>query len=372
MKINNILKSAISVFLCFSAVLLASCSDKKESAAIYGLDRDGNLKAYMTEGMFSYFLSEQKNKYFAVLRFNDPSITEDTPEIWETKAPDGQTFGEKFMADTLEEARNIVAANTILYSLQSPDDSSESYELPEDYLDYVSALVKQNAIEKYGSVMDFESYLLNFGTTLEDYTNLYIMTANTDLLKDAMFNDATGIYKISDQEIKAYYTDNYYSVRHIFVNTVYDEKIDGTRAPLSDAEKARRESVANEIFEYITSGGSYDSVPGKFNQSFVTVYPSTAQMDISSSTANAPELGEALKKMSVGEVRAVKSSYGYHIIKRVVTIPDEYNKDEKVVTSIRSAIANKIYPEIIDANKDLVYINDDIAGKYSMQTAILP
>lgn len=372
MKFCNIFRAIICVLLVFSMVFAVSCSNKKENAAIYGLDKDAKLKAYMTEGMFSYFLSEQKNKYFAVLCYNDPTITRDTPDIWERKAPDGVSFGEKLYQDVIEEAKNIVAANTILYSLQSPDDSSKSYELPEDYLDYVSALVKNNAIEKYGSVMDFESYLLNFGTTLEDYTNLYIMTANTDLLKDAMFSDTVGIYKISDAEIKKYYADNYYSVKHIFINTVYDEKIDGTRAPLTEAETQRREEVAQNIFSYINAGGSYEAASSEFTQSFVTVYPSTSQMDISSSTANAPELGEALKKMSVGETRSVKSSFGYHIIQRVETNPEEYNKDEKAVNSIRSAIANKIYPEIIDANKDLVYINDDILSKYSMATAILP
>lgn len=372
MKTKNLLKSIICIILSFSAIFLFSCANKKENSAIYGLDENGKLKAYMTEGMFSYFLSEQKNKYFAVLCYNDPTITEDTPEVWERKAPDGVSYGEKFFADVLEEASDIVAANTILYSLQSPDNASKSYELPADYIEYVSALVKQNAIEKYGSVMAFESYLLNFGTTLEDYTNLYIMTANTDLLKDAMFSDTVGIYKISDKEIKDYYKENYYSVRHIFVNTVYDEKIDGTRAPLSEAETARRESVAGDIFAYISSGESYESALKDFNQSFVTVYPSAAQMDISSSTANAPELGEALKKMAVNEVRSVKSAYGYHIIKRVETDPESFNKDEDVVKSIRSAIANKIYPEIIDANKDIVHINEEIVGKYSMSSAILP
>lgn len=368
---KRLFKTILCITLAACALFTFSCSDKRDSYAIYGISPDGKIAAGMTEGMFSYFLSQQKVTYYTVLRFNDPTITADSPEIWEKTSPEGVAYGERFYEDVIKEARELITANTILYSMPSPDGKG-NYTLPEEYTDYVNSLVTKNAIEKYGSVMAFENYLLNFGATLEDYTNLYIMTANVDLLKEAMFDDNTGLYRISEEEKKKYYEDNYYSVRHIFINTAYDEKIDGTRAPLTEAEAAKRKDISGQILSFIKSGATFEEAAESFTQKFVTVYPGAAQMDITSSTANAPELGEALKTMSIGEVRAVNSAYGVHILERVPTDPDTYDDDKETLEAIRSAIANKLYPEIIEANSDIVTVNQDITGKYSLADAIMP
>lgn len=372
MKKLHAAKAAICAILVLSMLFCSGCAGKTKDLALYGTGPDGKVLSHMTPGMFSYFLSQQKSTYFTVLSFNDSSITSDSPEIWSRPAPDGGTYGEKFFEDVLNEAKTLVTANTMLYSLPSADEKKDHYELPEDYLDYVDSLIVQNAIDKYGSVMAFEDYLLNFGTTLEDYTNLYIMTANVDLLKEALFADGTGAYQISDEEKKQYYSNNYYSVRHIFVNTAYDEKMDGTRAPLSPAESAKRTEKATEIYNFILGGGTFEQAAEQFTESYVAVYKGEASMDINSSTTNAPELGDALKKMSVGEVRTVNSNYGIHIIQRTKTDPEAYDDNESVLKAIRNAIVNKLYPEIVAANEDVVTVNEDVVGNYSLATAVLP
>jgi len=187
MKKLHAAKAAICAILVLSMLFCSGCAGKTKDLALYGTGPDGKVLSHMTPGMFSYFLSQQKSTYFTVLSFNDSSITSDSPEIWSRPAPDGGTYGEKFFEDVLNEAKTLVTANTMLYSLPSADEKKDHYELPEDYLDYVDSLIVQNAIDKYGSVMAFEDYLLNFGTTLEDYTNLYIMTANVDLLKEEYY-----------------------------------------------------------------------------------------------------------------------------------------------------------------------------------------
>ncbi|MBR5528652.1 MAG: hypothetical protein IKV97_06565, partial [Clostridia bacterium] len=255
---TNIIKKAVCTLLAASCLFSVSCGQKRSELALYGVGPDGDVMAGMTEGMFSYFLSQQKSQYYTVLRFNDNTITSDSPEIWNRKAPSGKTFGEEFFEDALDEAETLMTANTMLYSMPSADSKKKHYELPEDYLDYIDSLVAQNAIEKYGSVMAFEDYLLNFGATLEDYTNLYIMTANADLLKEALFADGTGAYQITEEEKKQYFANNYYSVRHIFINTSYDEKIDGTKAPASPAETQKRTEKASEILAFIRGGGTYE------------------------------------------------------------------------------------------------------------------
>ena len=352
-------------------LLFCSCSSAKESYALYGQYPNGKIRAYMTEGMFRYFLSQQKASYLQVISYNDETVTGDSEEIWQRISPQGKTYEETFFDETIKDATELVAANYLLYSFSSTSDPNKEYTLPEDYLDYVDSLIAENAVQKYGSLSAFEDYLLNFGATLRDYTELYIMTANVDLLKDALFSDG-GMAQITDEQIKNYYTEHYYSVRHIFVNTSYDEKIDGTRAPLSNAEETKREETAEKIYSFIAAGGSFEEAAETFTESYVTAYPNVNQTDISAKTANAPELGEALKEMEIGEVRSVRSAYGIHIIKRVATDPENYNQDATTVQNITAALKNERYPEIIAVYTPKIVVNEDIVGKYSMASAQLP
>lgn len=376
-RIKFYAEKSILVFLSAATAAIsmtfAGCSGKTDYA-LYAVNEDGKITANagMTEGMFSYFLSQHKGQYYAVLRYNDSSISSDSPEIWTKTAPDGETYEKKFFDDTVDEAKALCAANAILYSMPSAENPKKNYSLPEDYIDYVDALVRQNAINSYGSVMAFESYLKNYGATLEDYTDLYIMTANIDLLKEALFNDETGSMRISEEDKKQYYAENYYSVKHIFVNSSYDEKIDGTRSPLSHAESQKRIAAAEEIYKFINDGGSFEQAKQSFTQSYVTVYDGVSAMDISSETPNAPELGEALKNMELGELRKVDSEYGIHIIQRVETAAENYNANETVASSINSRLSNLRYEELIKQYTDNININYDIVGNYTISAAVLP
>lgn len=366
---NRLIRCISAALSC--ALLFCSCSSAKEKYALYGQYPNGKIRAYMTEGMFRYYLSQQKAIDLQVIMYNDKTVTGDSEEIWQRTSPDGKVYEDTFFSEAVKEATELCAANYLLYSFPSASDPNKSYTLPEDYLDYVDSLIAQNAAEKYGSLAAFEDYLLNFGATLKDYTDLYIMTANVDLVKDAIFAD-NGIRPITDDDIRSYYAENYYSVRHIFVNTAYDEKIDGTRAPLSEAESKKRTETAQSIFAFISAGGSFEEAAQRFTESYVTAYSTVNQMDISAQTANAPELGEALKQMQLDEVRTVRSAYGIHIIKRVETDPNQYNRDETVVSNITAALKNALYPEIIARYTPQIVTNGDIIGKYSMATAQMP
>ena len=105
---------------------------------------------------------------------------------------------------------------------------------------------------------------------------------------------------------------------------------------------------------------------------FALFFPAIRIAATIATTANAPELGEALCEMQIDEVRAVRSAYGIHILKRVATDPDNYNKDESAVNNITSALKNKLYPEIIARYTPQIVANGDIIGKYTMASAQMP
>lgn len=383
-NIKKFITRALCCTLVLSAMLLCtSCSTGEDYTAygsndknkvFYGIDNQGKLVdgTVMTDGMFGYFLSEQKSAFLITLMYNDPELTGDSAEIWQRKAPDGKTYEEKIFAEVTRSAKELVAANTVLYMMPDPNDPKKGYALPQDYVEYVKSLVLQNAVEKHGSVMNFEAYLANFGATVEDYTALYLMTANVDLLKEALFNNQNSSIVFSDAEFQDYYAKNYYCAQHIYVNTATDTKIDGTLAPLSAAESAKRQQIADEIYEFIKSGGTIEQAKNIYTQSYVQVYENYSEMDKNSSTANAPELGEALIKLEVGETGVAKSSYGTHIIRRVETNPENFSKNTNTLSSIYSALSNERYLQILDEQTQRVVANDSVLSTFSMAEAILP
>lgn len=363
--IKNIIKKVLCALICISVAATASCTKKAENHALCGYDtKDKHFDvSCMTEGMYSFFLSQKKSEILPVLVLNYSDFSGEYDELWGLTAPDGKTYEEHFSESILEDAKKIVAANIILY---------ENFEPQQAYLDYITQTVENYAIETYGSVMSFEKYLSTFGATYDDYEKLYLLTWNKESLQEALFGKEAGAMQIPDSSIKQYYAEKYYTVEHIFITTAYQEKIDGTRAPISEAETARRTAVAEEIFEAVKAGASLTDIGNQFTNDYVVVYPNSSAMDSTGETSSAPELGEALKQMEIGEVRSVKSSHGVHIIKRIETNPENYNKSANVVEAIRTKLAEAAFEDLLTGYAQKVVVNEDIVSLHTIASAPMP
>ena len=363
--IKNLTKKILCAVFCLSLLAGASCTKKAENHAICG--HDSKDKHYdvscMTEGMYSFYLSQKKSEYLPVLVLNYSDFSGEYDELWGLTAPDGKTYEQHFSDIILEDAKKIVAANIILY---------ENFTPQQTYLDYIEKTVEDYAIEEYGSVMTFEKYLATFGATYDDYEKLYLLTWNKESLKEALFGAEVGAMQIPEGSIKQYYADNYYTVEHIFITTAYQEKIDGTRAPISEAEAERRKATADNIYEQVKAGATLTDIAENYTYDYVVVYPNTSAMDSTAQTSTAPELGEALKAMEIGEVRAVNSSYGVHVIKRVPTDPANYNKSANIVETIRSKLADTAFEQLLEEYAKKVTINEDIVALHTIAAAPMP
>lgn len=362
---KNIAKKILCALLSIGFIFCFSCTEKTDNHVLCGYNSDGKhmKETCMTEGMYSFYISQKKSEFLPVLVLNYKDFSGDYDELWGLTAPDGKTFEEHFSDIILDDAKKIVAANVILYENFLPQD---------EYLDYMSSSVENYAIEKYSSVMNFEKYLSAFGASYDDYEKLYLLTWNKETLKESLFGDNVGIMQIPNEQIKKYYTDNYYTVEHIFITTAYQEKIDGTRAPISEAEEARRKETANEIFALVKGGASLSEIEKAYPNDYVVVYPNSSAMDSTAETANAPELGEALKQMEIGEVRSVNSTYGVHILKRIETIPENYNKNENIVETIRTKLEEEYFEELLTTYAEEIAVNEELTALHTIAAAPLP
>ena len=365
-KYFSVIKRSVCLLLCavFAITALASCSGNTESLAIYGTSEDGsiNANAKMTEGMFRLYVSQQKGKYLPVLAMNYGYDSDDNlDELWIMKAPDGKTYDEHFNGVIIDDAKRMVAANVMLY---------ENFEIPQGYVDQITATVENYAVSTYGSVMEFEEYLALFEASYEDYKNLYLMTWNVDFLKEGLFAEGNGAMDIPDDAKKQYYAENCYTVEHITVNTSYKSKIDGTKAPLEESETEKRKLLANEIFEQVKNGATIAEIDYNFKNEGVTVYPKATSVDINGESAAAPELTEALRQMEIGETRTVTTSTEVHILRRIETDPEKYANDATLLSNIRTKIVNIAFEEYLDAYCEKVTVNTEVTSKYPLRSAI--
>jgi parvulin-like peptidyl-prolyl isomerase len=119
-------------------------------------------------------------------------------------------------------------------------------------------------------------------------------------------------------------------------------------------------------------GGSFSEAAEIYTEDYVTVYENAAEMDINSTTTNAPELGETLKKLEIGQVGVAKSSYGTHIIKRVSLNPENFDKNEKTVSTIYAALVNQKYLDLLEEQTGRVCVSEEILSAFSLTEAVLP
>ncbi len=354
-----------AIFICTICVL-AQVSCSRTDYPIVTRGSDGKVTGYMTKGIFSFFLSQKKANYLTVLSFNDSTITQDSEDVWNTVSNNGRPYGEVFFDEIVNEAQDMMSAQYILFDVCG-------YELPTEYSTYIENLIMQNAIDKYGSVSAFENYLANFGTSYEDYKNLYFMTTNVDLLKELLYNEETGILRFSEQEKQAYFADNYYTIKHVYVNTTYTDKMDGTKAPLTESEQARRVQTAEKIALDLRSGMDFSQIAEQYNveNSYVSVYDAEMYIDKNAGTS-VKELGEAVSTMAVGEVRTVNSDYGIHIIRRFETDAADYSADETIPATIAASLADMDYPLEIEKFRKNVSINEQVLAEFDIVTALMP
>ena len=169
----------------------------------------------------------------------------------------------------------------------------------------------KDTIESYESREEFDAFLTGIGSTetaLETYFGMYAIL-NLVLEKEA---EDGKILSVSDAETEELFNQEYagkMKVQHILIST---QSLDGYTPARSDAEAA---AIAYDAIKRLAKGESFEDLieelnedPGQTRDSYYVF--GAGEM--------VPEFEEASKKLAVGKytTTAIKSDYGYHIIKR--------------------------------------------------------
>ena len=216
--------------------------------------------------------------------------------------------------DLYETLKERYATNYIIQQIDN-EILNKEYESDSDTDAYVENQLKILKLYYENSDSKLEEALQNAGyKNLDEYKNVIATNYKRELAtKDYVKKD------ISEDEIKKYYDNNVYgeiTVSHILVKLESSDN-------LTDEEKKEAEQKANdkikEIYEKLDSGKAFSEIAKEYSEDAATTSDGgkigTFTKDEMTKKFN-QEFEDAAMALKVGEYtkKAVKSSYGYHII----------------------------------------------------------
>jgi len=357
----------ISRVLCLllAAIMVVSFSACKKSTPAMFTYKDMT----MSSGMYAFILAERKGEivdYFKAYYGRDISSDD---SFWSSPFEDNKTYAE-WLKDTTEElCKRILIVKYFCnqYELKITDETQ---------IQEIDELMDQ-VMETFGGEDELKLELAKYGITLAQLREYYEYLYYYQLLLDYWYGENgtmripeaevrekffNNFYKIdmayfsyytldennntvpyvdksiTDEQAKAYFDQNYVKVQHILYMTV-----DTNENPLSDDKVAQAEQEAKAAYEGILNGSvNYDDIMKEKSDSSATMIFTRGDM--------VSEFENASFEMEPDEVRLVQTKYGWHIIRKLTTSDDDFDKK---ITEVRQAMSK----EKVKAGAEEMYEN---------------
>lgn len=172
-----------------------------------------------------------------------------------------------------------------------------------------------------------------------------------------------GSKAVSDTDAKSYYSKNFVHIKHILLQTTDDEG-----NTLSDAKIAEIKAKAEQIAAQAKADPSkFDSLVKQYNEDpGMTQSPDGYIFNKSSNYVQ--EFKDAAFSMKVGEIRVVKTSYGYHVMYRVALDPNASSFDTNKSTVLHAMKDTEFNSTLASLLKSAsVKVNDSAINRYNPQ-----
>lgn len=333
------------LLIALSLLALASCS--KEVGDGYAIIA-GDTK--LEPAVFYSELLSYKNDFLV----NYLGLTEDNEAIWSQDSPsgNGESVGDTITRMAVEDM--VQFAWVIEYArdngavlneddMAKLDEGMESlksnFETDEEYTEYLTA-------------MKFTE------ETIRDYLEL-------TLLYDKGFSlliGENGLYPVAQQDYDDYYNENFYTVKHVFVNDVSKTGEDGQAVALTEEEKQAQTKKAEDIYADLQNGASFDVLYLLSEDSMAESYPDGLTYT-DGMIDSAYE--ESVKGLDVGEYAMVNGENGgiYIVLRMELSEADREEYD----SYIKSAVHADLQGEIYDNCKNEVTVNYDVINSFKIE-----
>lgn len=182
--------------------------------------------------------------------------------------------------------------------------------------------------------------IAQFGFSDQTYQNFMYISQCYQALNDYYFGE-NGVNTPSDEDIQKYYEDNYITAKHILITTVDPASGETKRTD----EEAKKE--AQSILDRINAGEDFDTLMNQYSEDTgLSNNPNGYTFTEGQMLTEFYDGAKALAEDEVSEL--VKSSYGYHIIKRVKLDDSQFDNLKSDIVSAISGSMDELLKQWID------------------------
>ena len=182
--------------------------------------------------------------------------------------------------------------------------------------------------------------IAQFGFSDQTYQNFMYISQCYQALNDYYFGE-NGVNTPSDEDIQKYYEDNYITAKHILITTVDPASGETKRTD----EEANKE--AQSILDRINAGEDFDTLMNQYSEDTgLSNNPNGYTFTEGQMLTEFYDGAKALAEDEVSEL--VKSSYGYHIIKRVKLDDSQLDHFKSDIVSAISGSMDELLKQWID------------------------
>ena len=176
--------------------------------------------------------------------------------------------------------------------------------------------------------------IAQFGFSDQTYQNFMYISQCYQALNDYYFGE-NGVNTPSDEDIQKYYEDNYITAKHILITTVDPASGETKRTD----EEAKKE--AQSILDRINAGEDFDTLMNQYSEDTgLSNNPNGYTFTEGQMLTEFYDGAKALAEDEVSEL--VKSSYGYHIIKRVKLDDSQFDNFKSDIVSAISGSMDEL------------------------------
>lgn len=229
---KKIIALVLAIVMC--AGVLCSCSNTDKDTAM-SIDGGGNLSVN-----FMYLLTAFQNTMWNVTSYEDFDIV--------INEQTGATVNDFLKEQVKKSAESSLICEYIhdkVYGLSLSDAQKQAIDTQIEK--YISTAGSKQRLEE-----QLSAYSANIAT-LKRYFEISLKQNNIYNL----FYDTEGIYAIPEETVKKYFEDNYAIVTHIFFNTAFKVKEDGTYVTLTEEEIEIKKQVAQNAYSNILAGEDF-------------------------------------------------------------------------------------------------------------------
>lgn len=217
------------------------------------------------------------------------------------------------------------------------------------------AQMKASYAQQAGGLSAYKKYLSSIGSSMDALDSLLTASMYQKGVYEKLQEEMT---EPADDELKAYFKDNYYRAKHILIST------DGQLSEDEAKEKAL------DLLSQAENGADFDALIAENSEDPGS--ESNPEGYIFTEGDMVSEFEDCVKNLEVGKFEMCQSSYGFHVIQRLPFSEEEakfgeWFEDNK--SAVTSAIEEKQIEEKLDSllaeNNITVTINEDVLEAYT-------